>query len=84
MKGTDKGAAATAISGIPVNNDNYDMVVTLLQEKFGKKEAIIELLYGKLQNLPKCCNKFLEIQRNCDSVEKVLRQLEAQGEIVNN
>ena len=43
--GAVKGAVVTAISGISVNNDNYDMVVTLLQEKFGRKEAIIESSY---------------------------------------
>ena len=54
LKGAVKGAAAAeAISGISVNNDNYDMVVALLQEKFGRKEAIIQSLYSKFTNSAK-------------------------------
>ena len=44
--------------------------MTLLKEKFGKKEAIIESLYAKLQNLPKVNNKFSEIKHThetCDN-----------------
>ena len=43
----------------------------------------MEALYFKLQNLPKANNKFVEIQRMSDTIEKVLRQLEAQGEFIN-
>ena len=83
LKAVLKGTAALAVSGIPVNNDNYDTAITLLQEKFGRKEIIIQCLYSKLHNLPKCGNKFLDIQRMGESVEKILRQLEAQGELVD-
>ena len=83
LKAVLKGTAALAVSGIPVNNDNYDTAITLLQEKFGRKE-IIQCLYSKLHNLPKCGNKFLDIQRMGESVEKILRQLEAQGELVDS
>ena len=37
-------------------------------------------LYSKLQNLPKSDNKFADFQRVSEAIEKVLRQLEAQGE----
>ena len=77
-----KGSAAAAISGIPVTTKNYELAITLLQEKFGKKEAIIESLYAKLQNLPKIGNKFSEIKHNHEVTEKLLRQLEAQGEVI--
>ena len=60
------------------------MVVALLQEKFGRKEAIIQLFYSKLQTLPKFCNKFVDMQCTCDLIEKILRQLEAQGETINS
>ena len=73
----------SAISGIPVITENYDTVITLLKEKFGKKEAIIESLYAKLQNLPKANNKFSEIKHTHEVIEKLLRQLEAQGECIN-
>ena len=66
-----------------MNNDNYDTANTL-QEKFGKKEIIIQSLYSKLHNLPKCGNKFLDIQRLGARVEKILRQLEVQDEVINS
>ena len=84
LKAVLNGTAASAVSGIPVNNDNYDTAITLLQEKFGRKEIIIQSLYSKLHNLPKCGNKFIDIQRLGASVEKILRQLEAQGEVINS
>ena len=78
-----KGSASSVIVGIPLTSENYTVAVKLLQERFGRKEAIVEALYFKLQNLPKANNKFVEIQRMSETIEKVLRQLEAQGEFIN-
>ena len=36
LKGVLRGAAAAAISGIAITNENYDLAVTLLKERFGK------------------------------------------------
>ena len=41
------------------------------------------VLYSRLQNLPKASNKFVDIQRTSETIEKLLRQLEAQGEFIN-
>ena len=54
------------------------------KEKFGRPEKIIELLYSKLQAIPRCSNRFMDIKHTCDSIEKILRQLEAQDEPVNS
>ena len=78
-----KGSALSTIVGIPLTNDNYALAVRLLQEKFGQKEAIVVVLYSRLQNLPKAGNKFVDIQRTSETIEKLLRQLEAQGEFKN-
>ena len=59
------------------------MVVKLLQETFGRKEAIVESLYFRLQNLSKTGNKFAYIQRVSETIKKVLRQQEAQGESID-
>ena len=83
LKSVLKNSAAAAISGIPVTLENYDLAITLLKEKFGKKEAIIESLYAKLQNLPKVNNKFSEIKHTHEVIERLLRQLEAQGEAIS-
>ena len=39
--------------------------------------------YSKLQNLHKIGSKFSGIQRTCDTIEKILRELEAQGESID-
>ena len=55
LKSILKGSAAAAISGILVSNENYDMALLLLKERFGRPEKIIESLYScsQLQILPK-------------------------------
>ena len=83
LKSILRGSALSAITVISITGDNYSLVVKLLKERFGKKEAIIESLYSKLQNLHRTGGKFGDIQRTCDEIEKILRQLEAQGKPVN-
>ena len=68
-----RGTAFVAISGISLTNENYSVAVAILKEKFGKKDSIIEMLYAKLH----------DIKYTYDSIERVLRQLESQGEHVN-
>ena len=78
-----KGSALSAIAGMSLTSENYSLVVKLLQERFGRKEAIVESLYFRLQNLPKTGSKFADIQRVSETIEKVLRQLEALGESID-
>ena len=60
------------------------MAVALLKEKFGKPESIVEALCAKLQHLSTVPNKFSDIKRVHENIERILRQLEAQGENVEN
>ena len=83
LKGALRGSAASVIAGISITNEGYDVVIQILQERFGNKEVIIEALYAKLQRLPTASNKFSDIKYTYDVIERLLRQLEAQGEIVN-
>ena len=71
------------IAGISITNKGYDVAMQVLQERFGNKEVIIEALYAKLQHLPTALTKFSDIKYTYDVIERLLRQLEAQGEIVN-
>ena len=86
-----KGSALSAIARIPFTSENYSLVVKLLQERlgrkclqerFGRKEAIVQS-YFKLQDLPKTGNKFADIQWVSEIIEKAIRQLEAQGESID-
>ena len=83
LKGVLRGSAASAITGVSITNEGYDVAIRILQEKFGNKEAIVEALYAKLQCLPTASNKFSDIKYTHDVIEKLLRQLESQGEMVN-
>ena len=51
LKGALREAALTAICGIALTNNNYDVAVTVLKQKFGRPDSIIETLYAKLQHL---------------------------------
>ena len=84
LKSSVRGAATTAISGISVTSDNYSSAVKILKDKFGNTENIIEALHSKLQHLSMATNRFSEIKHNYETIEKMLRQLESQGENVND
>ena len=77
------GPAAGAINGIPVTSANYPLALQLLKEKFGKPDIIIAALYAEFTKLPACNNRFDEIQKTVESVERIFRQLEAQGESID-
>ena len=68
LKNILKGTAAVAILGVPVNNENYDLALWWLKEKFGRPENVIELLYTKLQAIPKCNIKFADIKYTSDFI----------------
>ena len=69
LKGALRGAAFTAIPGIALTNNNYDVAVTLLKQKFG---SIIEMLYAKLHHLLTSSPRFNDIKRTHENIEKIL------------
>ena len=79
LKGALRGAAFTAISGIVFSA----VAVILLKQKFGRPDSIIEMLYSKLQHLSTASQRFNDIKRTYENIERILRQLESQGENVN-
>ena len=83
LKSVLKGSVLSTIAGIPLTSENYTLVIKLLQDRFGRQEAIVESLYSKLQNLPKTGKKLAEVQHMCETTEKLLQQLEAQGEYIS-
>ena len=72
LKGVLHGSAASAITGVSITNEGYDVAIQILQEKFGNKETIVEALYAKLQRLPTALNKFSDIKYTYDVIEKLL------------
>ena len=72
-----------AASGISVTNDNCKLAIGILKVKLGKREDNIEVLYSRLQHLPLAMNQFNDIKFTYKAMEKILRQLETQGENVD-
>ena len=71
QKSVLRGPALAAIAGIFVTGDNYQLAVKLLKDRFGKKEAIIELLYSRLQNLPRSGNSLAQVKSTYDALKTV-------------
>jgi len=63
LKGVLHGTAFTAISGIALTNDNYDVAVTLLKQMSGRPDSIIETLYSKLRHLSTASQRFSDVKR---------------------
>ena len=61
LKSVLKGSVLSAIAEISITSENYSSVIKFLQERFGRKEAIVESLYSKVQNLQRTGNKFAKI-----------------------
>jgi len=61
-------------------NDNHDVAITLLKQKFGKPDSIIEMLYSKLQHLSTASQRFSDVKWTFENIKRILRQLESQGE----
>ena len=66
-----------------MTNENYDVAVKVIREKFGKNYAITESLYTSIQQLPTTLNRFSDMKKTHETMEKTLRQLEAKGENVS-
>ena len=79
LKGVLRGSAASAVTGVSVTNDGYDVAIRILHERFGNKEAIIEAIiealfkvatstYQQLQTSSVIFNILMILLRNyCDS-----------------
>ena len=49
-----EGSASKAVQGLTLTEGNYDLAVTLLQERFGNKQAIVSAHIEELMKLPDC------------------------------
>ena len=80
LKGNLRSEAALAIEGIPLTAANYSVAVSILKNKFGQHQIIVASLYSRLIQLPSAANTFSSIKETVEIMEKLLRQLAAQGE----
>ena len=74
------GNAQTVISGLELTNNNYEVAVKLLQERYGNKQLMLDAHHNKLMELPVATNTTTKLRATFDTIEKHLRSLESLGE----
>nr|CAD2183553.1 unnamed protein product [Meloidogyne enterolobii] len=79
-----KGEAKNVVSDLMLSNENYQIAVNTLKERFGDKNILIEALESELFHLPTCTEKSISLKNTVDKIEKIFRQLESIGENTNN
>ena len=72
-----KGDAAKSVSGFTLTNDNYDIVTKLLEERFGRKQVLVNAYMDEFLNLPVAKNDVKSLRRFFDAMESNIRGLES-------
>ena len=69
-----------AIAGLEITNDNYEVAVKILRDRFGDPQIVISGHYTKLMDLPSSMNQTPALRSTFDELEKHLRCLSSLGE----
>lgn len=77
------GEAKQSVSGIPLSNENYNVVVDLLKERYGDSQTVINTHYVELINLKSAQNTSRGLRNLYDQIENHLRSLEALKQDIN-
>ena len=77
LKGKLHGQAQSAISGLTLSNENYDVAVDILKERFADVQTAVNTHYVELINLPQVTNRTTDLRMIYDKIEQNLRSLEA-------
>ena len=72
--------ALKSIEGLELTNENYETAITLLQERSGKKQMVLDAHYTHLMDLAQASNNTGSLRATYDAVEKHLRSLQSLGE----
>lgn len=71
--------ASRAVTGFPLTNRNYEQAITLLRERFGQSNKIINAHMQALLDLPKPVYELSSLQAFYDTMENHVRGLESLG-----
>ena len=71
------GEAKNSVSGTQLLNENYQVAVELLKERYGDKQAVVTSHYTELINLKPAPNNPKALRKMYNDVEKHLRSLQA-------
>ena len=83
LKGQLLGAASEVLSGLELTNDNYNVAVQLLKERYGRKQFLIDAHYAKMMNIPMATYRASSLRSFYNVTEKHLRCLKTFGENEN-
>ncbi|XP_060552386.1 uncharacterized protein LOC132713726 [Ruditapes philippinarum] len=80
LKGKLVGEARSAIAGLTLSNENYDIAIHILRERFGDLQDIIDLHYKGIVNILPPKNTTEGLRFFFDKIERHLRSLEVMNE----
>lgn len=81
LRGLLEGEPRTLISGLRLEDRNYDVALRMLMDTYGAKEEHIRALHLELANL-KPCNNVREAKELLLKLERIARELEYAGESI--
>lgn len=71
------------MSGLALSNENYDVAVTVLKERFGNNQEVIDLNYNEVIYLQPANNKTYSLRFFLDKIQRHLRSLEVLEQDIN-
>nr|XP_022295087.1 uncharacterized protein LOC111105210 [Crassostrea virginica] len=77
------GEAKEAISGLELSNENYDVALAIIQQRFGDAQSVINKHYMELINIQPVNNDTGNLRKLYDDLEKHMRSLEVLHQDVN-
>ena len=77
------GEARSAISGLSLSNENYQIAIDILKERFGNEQEVIDLHYNRLISLRPATSNTSSLRALLDNVERHIRSLEVLKQNVN-
>ena len=69
------GEAKSAILGLALSNENYQIAVDILKDRFGDAQEVIDLHYNKMINLQQATNKTSSLRSLYGNMERHIRSL---------
>ncbi|XP_053392033.1 uncharacterized protein LOC128554743 [Mercenaria mercenaria] len=82
LKGKLYGETRSAIAGLAMSNENYDIAIQILKERFGDQQDIIDLHYKGLVNVASPRDTTESLRHFYDKIQKHLRSLVVMHEIL--
>ena len=74
LKSKLNGEAKSAILGLALSKENFDVAIQILKDRFGNEQGVTDLHYYKMINLSPAINKTSSLQSLLDSSLEVLKQ----------